>query len=153
MNLTEKQLEQLIKLVLESDEDEHLKGLIAKRGLQLEDRVPILKKGDVVGFYTPQHQVGAAKLSRTGAIYITPDHRREGLAGKTLSDFSAKHPTFAFIDSTNEASRKMYEKVGFSQGKHTKGDWYDGHWYYNDSALEQIEKNKKNTWQNKHNMI
>ena len=140
MNLTEKQLEQLIKLVLESDEDEHLKGLIAKRGLQLEDRVPILKKGEVVGFYTPQ-QDKKSGLHRTGAIYITPDHRREGLALKILIDFSAKYPTFAFIDSTNEASRKMYEKAGFFQGKHTKGDWYDGHWYYNDSALKQIKKN------------
>jgi GNAT superfamily N-acetyltransferase len=134
MKITREKLRELIKnMVEESDEDPHLKGLVDERGLQLDEREPILHNGEIAGFFTPQHNAKTG-LSRLGAIYITPKYRRLGLAFKVLSEFSAHYPTIAFIDSTNVASREMYEKAGFVKGKYSAGDGYEGHWYYNDLA-------------------
>ena len=78
-------------------------------------RVPI-KDSEIVGFFTPRKD---GEEWRVGAIFVTPEHRGKGLAGKALRQFFTgdKLPSYANVGIDNYSSQKAFESAGFTPCK------------------------------------
>lgn len=83
-------------------------------------RVPISCDGQVVGFYTP-HFAANGRM-RLGPIYVTHSHRGRGLVSAVYRSIDV--PMMATILDIHEASRRLHERVGFSQWRRFARGWY-----------------------------
>ena len=110
------------EILQEANEDPYLAGIIERD--KDKRRVPIKYLGKVVGFYTPKEQGWDDKVYwRTGAIYVLPAYRKNGLASQAARDyFKYTERGFAFVEPANYASMAMFESIGFKKtGKHRIG--------------------------------
>jgi len=93
-------------------------------------RVPIKDGEKVVGFFTPRKD---GNEWRVGAIFVLPEHRGKGLAGKALEGFFTgdKLPAYAQVGTDNYSSEKAFESAGFVAGEDIRVDesgWKSRRW-------------------------
>lgn len=107
------------KLIEEAAQDQFLGDFVKKH-----------KREDFVGFFSGKNLVGFAiprKDSdghyRTGAIFVTADRRRDGIASAFVKQYFEGKKGRAFIEPHNTASIALYTSVGFKKtGKQVKHD-------------------------------
>ena len=86
----------------------------------LGDFVYTRKREDFVGFWSGKKLVGFAvprKDSdgryRTGAIFVTPDRRRDGIAAAFVKQYFENKKGRAYVNPENAASVALYTSAGF----------------------------------------
>lgn len=112
------------QLLLEADADPQIQGYVYPDD-KTRIRVPIVSDGKTVGFYTPRKD---GTVWRTGAIYVKPEYRGQGLASAAIAEYMRDKKGSAFIEDGNTASRAAFIRAGFVKGKRGEkeaGDWYD----------------------------
>jgi RimJ/RimL family protein N-acetyltransferase len=92
-------------------------------------RVPIKDGDQVVGFFTPRKD---GDEWRVGAIFVLPEHRGKGLAGKAIKDFFSgdKLPAYAHVGLDNPSSQKAFERAGFIPEGQPQQSQNDPTWTY-----------------------
>ncbi len=78
--------------------------------------VCIFLKSQIVGFFTPRLDPTASGKSywRSGVVFILPAFRGRGIMRCVLYSFFCDHyPACAWIEETNESSKKLYLSLGF----------------------------------------
>lgn len=133
--LTTTQKQNLDMLVDLADSHPEYKGYGLVKGPMFDAaRIPILDKGNVVGFLTPRFVKG---YWRAGAIFVAPEHRGKGFATKAIKDFFEgnpnKRPARVWIADYNLASQKAFLNAGFNkQERYNAGESIleKGHYYY-----------------------
>jgi RimJ/RimL family protein N-acetyltransferase len=102
----------LEKILKNADKDPNIAGYVYPED-DSRKRVPIKNAtGTTVGFLTPRVENGAW---RAGATYVEPEHRGNGYASLALKEFFKDKKGRAYIEDTNVASRKAFEKAGFKE--------------------------------------
>ena len=75
-----------------------------------KDRRPIYSEGQLAGFYAPGEWKG---IPHIGTVYISPEHRRKGLALSTAQAYQKEHPDMCwFTSKDNKASQGVAERLG-----------------------------------------
>jgi len=104
------------RLLLEADQDKDVSGYVFPE--ETRHRIPILSdKGDVVGFMTPRKEGNAW---RSGAIYVSKEHRGKGYASDALVNFFSNKSGRAYIDDSNTSSQGAFRKAGFKPSESAK---------------------------------
>lgn len=116
---------------------EWLKDLIEKvktnslRKNKKEQFFILEKDSEYIGFYCPRLEGG---YWRSGTIYLAKKHRGKGYMSSILKTFFSNHtPAAAWISNSNENSKKLYTKLGFTKGKDynlSAAPIDNGSWYY-----------------------
>ena len=96
------------ELLQQAEDDPDLTGFVLKHG---RTRTGIEVDNKLVGFLTPR--LGSADIWRTGAIYISPEHRGKGYAKSAISKFFENKKGLSMIEPHNLASQKAFESAGF----------------------------------------
>jgi len=124
------------KLLLEANQEPYLRGYVRPRDKD-RVRVPITVDGEIVGFHTPRQSRGSG-MHRVGAIYVQPEHRGKGLAAQAIREHVAKHGDgIAFIETSNEPSRKAFLAAGFEEGDY-EDRWGGGNWFRKKQSSEEF---------------
>jgi GNAT superfamily N-acetyltransferase len=112
MPMNSKQINQaLLRLVEEAKVDPDLEGVV--RDSDAAKRVPIrAMDGEIVGFMTPAK---SGEHWRAGATYVSPPHRNQGVASSAIQEFFKDKKGLVYIEPENKASRRSFEKAGFSE--------------------------------------
>ena len=96
-------------------------------------RVGIHHDSKLVGFFQPRK---SGAHWRTGSIHVQPEHRNKGLATEATNKFfEDKSSGISFIEPSNKASMRAYEKAGFTKQKE---------WTHEDGTLYNIMKKMTN---------
>jgi GNAT superfamily N-acetyltransferase len=114
------------QLLLEAEADPQIQGYVYPDDTA-RTRVPIVAADRTVGFFTPRKD---GSVWRTGAIYVQPSYRGQGLATAAIAEFMRDKKGTAFIEDSNAASRAAFVRAGFVKGKRDEkeaGNWYDHH--------------------------
>jgi diamine N-acetyltransferase len=101
------------------------------------------QKGEVVGIVDLVNFDPSNRRSEVGLIILNT-FRRQGYGNSVLKAISAYaiqtlhlHQLYAYVDTRNEASLKLFEKQGYLSAG-TISDWlYDGREYH-DAVLKQL---------------
>ncbi len=124
MEFKETDISEIQALLIEADRSEELTGFVYPDDSSRK-RIAIKEEEAIVGFFTPRQDPD--KVWRMGAIYITPDFRGKGLGSRAIQCFMADKDGRAFIEYSNFASKKAYEKAGFKKDKdvpENAGAWF-----------------------------
>lgn len=105
-------LESLLK---EAEKDPELKGITFDR--TGKKYVGLWYDGLLVGFATPRRE--GSSYWRTGAIYVTPNYRRKGVATTFVKQFFSTRKGVSYIRDGNIASEKTYLASGFQKTEKT----------------------------------
>ena len=109
------------EIMLAASKDRYLVGEVTADADRR--RVAIYCDDEIVGFMTPEITTYKGKrYHRTGSIYVLPKHRRKGLASKAvMAFFEGKKYGLAYVETTNLASMRTFEKAGFVKEKEIRG--------------------------------
>lgn len=117
--------DEMLTLLRIADADPHLAGFVYPDD-KSKMRLPIFENSQLVGFATPRQESDG--VWRMGAIYIIPEFRNRGIAGKTIFSFMTGKKGRAFIEDENLSSQKAYQKAGFSSTRvdlKNAGSWWE----------------------------
>lgn len=93
-------------------------------GGESSERFGIFSNQNLVGFMSPRKD---GNWWRTGAIFIHPDFRNQGIGSKAIQKFfSDKESGLALVEPHNISSRKAYERAGFNVLKRSEYPDRDG---------------------------
>ncbi len=84
---------------------------------------PIYHNGNAVGLYHPRQGKLGFMIS---PIYITPESRRLGAMHDTIKRINNR-PMIVCVNERNEASERLFEKLGFTKWRRFNGrvkGWY-----------------------------
>jgi len=129
-------------LLLEADADPMIAGYVKPEVADVERRWIYTGDGQLAGFFTPRKSNGAL---RTGAIYVKPEFRGQGLASKAIADYVGDSPARAFIETGNAASRKAFARAGF-QETDPEERWGGGHWFRKNEAAKAEQEKSAAKW-------
>ena len=118
-------LSKMRELLLHADSDPLLTGYVYPDDVT-KVRLPIYEGENLRGFATPRQDKDG--VWRMGAIYVLPEHRGRGLAGKAISSFMNERRGRAFIEDDNIASQRAHEAAGFKIVKadpKNHGSWWE----------------------------
>jgi ribosomal protein S18 acetylase RimI-like enzyme len=93
-------------LLSKADADKYINGFMSKR------KETLLTIGNNQGIVSAEDINGYKKIS---AIWISPDARGQGLAEKAINQIVFDKPSFAFIEPDNNASKNLFQKLGYSK--------------------------------------
>ncbi len=118
--------DEMLNLLRLADADPLLTGFVYTDD-KSKIRLPIFcENNQLVGFATPRQESDG--VWRMGAIYIIPEFRNRGIAGKTIFSFMTGKKGRAFIEDENISSQKAYQKAGFRSIRvdlKNAGSWWE----------------------------